>query len=179
MIKESDNIKLKEKDNEMKKNTHESFITKFKEINLNENENEGIRAYIYDSYNNSTRFYECYFEFNKSKKIIKGKVDNTSVYFKSGSGGAVLFGCTKVIEEAIKLGIKKLDIFTSLIYIRGIMEEGWNKKSDSSREFGKFADSKKQEIEVHFYFLSENNIQMQEAKKYCMQTANNLNIPAS
>lgn len=179
LIKESDNIKLKEKDNEMEKNTHESFITKFKKINLNENENEGIRAYIYDSYNNSTRFYECYFEFNKSKKIIKGKVDNTSVYFKSGSGGAVLFGCTKVIEEAIKLGIKKLDIFTSLIYIRGIMEEGWNKKSDSSREFGKFVDSKKQEIEVHFYFLSENNIQMQEAKKYCMQTANNLNIPAS
>ena len=90
-----------------------------------------------------------------------------------------MFGCTKVIEEAIKLGIKKLDIFTSLIYIRGIMEEVWNKKSDSSREFGKFVDSKKQEIEVHFYFLSENNIQMQEAKKYCMQTANNLNIPAS
>ena len=78
-----------------------------------------------------------------------------------------MFGCTKVIEEAIKLGIKKLDIFTSLIYIRGIMEEGWNKKSDSSREFGKFVDSKKQEIEVHFYFLSENNIRQKILHANC------------
>ena len=158
--RESNNINIQEKENEIEKQKigNESLITKLKNINLNDKKNKGLEVYISDSYDN-IRYYGGYIKFNELIETIEGEV-NDDIYSKSGSCGAILFGCEKVINIALMSEVKILDIFSSQLYISKIVKNEWEKMSGSSKKFAEFVNSKKQEIELHFYYLQKENDKM-------------------
>ena len=96
---------------------------------------------------------------------------NDDIYSKSGSGGAILFGCEKVINIALMSEVKILDIFSSQLYISKIMKNEWEKKSGSSKKFSEFVNSKKQEIELHFNYLQKEDDKMKKAQDIAKKAA--------
>ena len=171
-------INLKEKEIKKQKNvdTKTTFITILNNINLNEKENGKYTVYISDSFNKdqNIHFYGGYVDFNnKSIIILQGIVDD-AIYLSAGSPGAVMCACEKIIDQAIELKIKILNIFSNITFIANITNKEMKIKSEASKKFFAFI-KKKQNIKLDFNYIESSDYKIIKAKKYAINTIDKIN----
>ena len=127
-------------------------------------------AYISDSFNQKQdiRSYNGYIEYNNNTiNVLEGEVKDKT-YFEAGSPVAGMFACVQVIDKAIELKIKNLNIFSSNICIMNIAEKGWSMKIKATKKFIEFIE-KKQNIKLYFNYLESSNNKIIKAKKIAMK----------
>ena len=110
-----------------------------------------------------------YFSLNNKKIEVKGIVDNI-VYVESGAPGAEMFACIQLINKAIDLEIRIINIFFNYIGIKNLAEKTWSVLKEAPTKFVEFLEEieEKQIIKINFSYISSSDDNIRKAKMISM-----------
>ena len=156
-----------------------SFNSELGNTNLNEKVNEQAVAYISNSYNENKDIYLYggFILLNNKRIDIKGVVDDET-YIKAGAPGAEMFGCIQLINKAIDLKIKIINIISSYTGIKYFAEKIWTTKKKAPVEFIKYIEKivEMYHIELNFdYIKFELDDNFRKAKIIANDYGNSIN----
>lgn len=105
----------------------------------------------------------------EGKRYIITKVSNDKILAPMRNVGAEIHGATEVIKECIKLGIKKIDLYSYLQFIGDILNGSKKSRKPGVINFLTFIRNNKQNITINFIkaYKKDDIFSMKESKFIC------------
>ena len=128
----------------------ENYMDEYREENENRMKFSNY-AYIRGYYNDTTDCYGyngCIYHNNK-KYNING-YDNDPHYINMGAVAGHIVGCRKLIDKAIELGIRNMDLYYDYEGIKNWATGDWNRNKYGSIEYYEYMQDIKRKININF-----------------------------
>lgn len=127
-------------------------------------------CYITSAYNTEDGYYSFAGIIRyEGKRYIITKVSNDKILAPMKNVGAEIHGATEVIKECIKLGIKRIDLYSYLQFIGDILNGTKKSKKPGVVNFLTFIRNNKQNITINFIkaYKKDDIFSMKESKFIC------------